>query len=76
MIHIEFQDAGPEEIVLNSLAGWVVRVNDDVDIFVTGTTTDERGWRRLVGLRCDDEGNPIDGEELTFSSDDLKIDIY
>jgi hypothetical protein len=74
-VTIEFGDPGPEEIVLNGLAGWVVRVNNDVDIFVLGTDLDDAGWRRLVGYECDDEGNPT-GVERKFSAADLDIYIY
>lgn len=77
MIHIEFQDSGPEELILNYLQGWVVRINDDVDVKVIGTDTDEYGYRRLIGNKCDEEGNPIKpAVVLAFPAEDLKIDIY
>jgi hypothetical protein len=76
-VNIEFGDAGPQEILLNTLAGWVVRINDDVDIFVTGTEIDDKGWRQLVGLQCDEEGNPIDPPvERRFGAEGLDIYIY
>ena len=76
MIHIDFGDPVPEEMVLNHLAGWVVGVNGTTDIFVTGTDTDAFGYRRLVGLPVDDEGTPTGEDEVAFRADGITIVIY
>lgn len=76
MMHIETMDGDTDEMIVNSLAGWVAIVNG-TDLTIKGYARREDGVSCLVGVETND-----DGEELLergaryIPLEDITIEIY
>ena len=77
MIHIETSDPDTDEMILNSISDWVVRINDKVDVMVIGFARLDDSTAVLRGWKVDDEGIPLDpGAIVDTPLEDINILIY
>lgn len=76
MMKIETMDGDTDEMIVNSLSGYVAIVNG-TDMAIKGYTRGEDGGSCLVGVLVNDEGEELLERGVKYVPlDDITIEIY